>query len=155
MIENILKEHYGLTLLKAEKSRIGAGSDTWFVQCREGCYVLKFPSEGEINHPEREPELCQFLLEQGIPACCFLKNRQGSFLSFNDSGRLFHLQRFFEGKVYDLNKAPSWLLCQSAGLLGKIHKALKGYEGLPEGIGPGFFQHMTPQRAAMSYERSL
>lgn len=80
-METLLLKNYGLHLLNAEKSKIGAGSDTWFLNCLEGRFVLKFPATSEINHPELEPQLCSFLRENGVPACDFLKNADGNFLS--------------------------------------------------------------------------
>ena len=153
-MKETLMQQYGLELLEARKATVGAGSDTWFVTCREGKYVVKYPSESEINHPEREPELCSFLIKKGIPACQFLKNRNGAYISEDREGRSFHLQKFAEGSTYDLNKAPEWLLCESARMLGRIHTALAEYPPLPEGIGRGFFEFMTPERAIRSYERS-
>lgn len=107
MMNELLKEQYGLQVLKAEKSKVGAGSDTWFVTCADGRYVVKYPAQSEINHPEQEPELCEFLLERGIPVCRFLKNREGNYLSTDAAGRQFHVQHFIEGKTYELNTAPS------------------------------------------------
>ncbi len=107
MMNELLKEQYGLRVLKAEKSKVGAGSDTWFVTCADGNYVVKYPAQSEINHPEQEPELCEYLLERGIPVCRFLKNREGNYLSTDAEGRLFHVQLFIEGKTYELNTAPS------------------------------------------------
>lgn len=78
MIEELLEKQYGLHCLQARKSTVGAGSDTWFVRCAEGEYVLKFPAASEINHPELEPELCAFLRANGVPACDFLKNCAGN-----------------------------------------------------------------------------
>lgn len=153
-MHNILKEQYGLTVREVRKSAVGAGSDTYFITCDEGKFVVKHPSASEINHPEQEPQLCEFLLARGIPACQFLRNRQGSFLTQSSQG-MFHVQRFIEGTMYDLNAAPSWLLTASAEMLGRIHAALRDYEGLPEGIGNGFFQYMTPARGKESYLRSL
>ena len=149
-----LKEKYGLDLLSMEKSSVGAGSDTFFATCTDGKYVVKYPASSEINHPEQEPELCDYLLNQGIPVCQFLRNKDGNFLTTGENGRYFHVQRFIEGKMYDLNAAPHWLLTESAQMLGKIHAALRGYQ-LPIGIGADFFKHMTPQRALASYKQSL
>lgn len=151
----LLKEKYDLDLLHIEKSSIGAGSDTYFVTCTDGKYVVKYPASSEINHPEAEPELCQYLLEKGIPVCQFLRNKEGTFLTADETGRQFHVQRFIEGQVYDLNTAPIWLLSESAQMLGKVHSALREYEGLPVGIGAEFFQYMTPVQALESYRRSL
>ncbi|MBO5353533.1 MAG: phosphotransferase [Lachnospiraceae bacterium] len=154
-IEQVLLEQYGLTVTALEKSSVGAGSDTWFATCKDGRYVVKYPSVSDINHPEQEPELCEYLLENGIPVCQFVKNKQGELVSVDGQGRIFHVQKYIEGDMYDWHEAPEWLLMESAGLLGKIHTTLKNYHGLPMGIGEGFFQYMTPEHAQESYHRSL
>ena len=155
MFEKIIWEQYNLHLYSAQRAATGAGSDTWFLRCREGSYVLKFPADSEINHPEAEPELCTFLRTHGIPACDFLKNKNGSYLSQNSDGRVFTVQRRFSGITPEWNCASETLLLESAELLGKIHSVLQEYPILPEGIGAGFFAAMTPQRALTSYRCSL
>ena len=117
--------------------------------------MVKYPASSEINHPEAEPELCEYLLRKGIPVCQFLRNKEGKFLTVDGNGRQFHVQRFIEGKVYDLNTAPDWLLTESAQMLGRIHAALKECSGLPIGIGSDFLKYMTPERALESYRCSL
>lgn len=156
MTESLLKENYDLKPpFKIQKSEVGAGSDTYFISCEQGKYVLKFPCTSEINHAENEPALCEYLLAKGVPACRFIKNKSGEYIGKDESGRIFHLQQFIEGKVFDLNCAPDWLLEQSARMLGRIHLALRDYPNLPEGIGKGFFEFMTPENAMLSYKKSL
>lgn len=155
MFEELLSRHYGLHVRHAQHAPTGAGSDTWFLTCAEGDYVLKFPASGAIDHPEAEPELCAFLRVHGIPACAFLKNSAGRYLSQDDGGRVFTVQRRFPGDTPEWNTAPEALLLESAELLGKIHAVLQAYPALPEGIGADFFARMTPQRALESYRRSL
>ena len=154
-ITKILYDRYGLTVTAAIKSSVGAGSDIWFVTCEDGKYVMKFPSESDINNPEQEPRLCEFLLQQGIPVCQFIRNKDDALVSVDEAGKVFHVQKFLEGIMYDWHEAPDWLLTESAAMLGKFHTALKNYEGLPTGIGEGFFQYMTPERARNSYQASL
>ena len=155
MIGAIFKQQYDLELISIEKSSVGAGSDTWFVTCKDGKYVMKYPSKSEINNPRQEPRICEFLNQSGIPACQFVKNKQGQYLSVDSEVKQFHVQRFIEGRMYEWNTAPKWLLTESAQLLGKIHTTLRGYQGLPIGIGENFFNFMTPRNAAHSYNRSL
>lgn len=155
MIEQLLLQHYGLTADTIEKSAIGAGSDTYFVTCQNGRYVMKFPATSSMNNPEAEPEVCEFLLGAGIPVCQFIRNKSGAFLSCDKDGRRFHLQRFIEGKTHALNEAPDWLLTQQAETLEKIYTTLRDYKGLTEGIGEGFFRHMTPENASRSYAETL
>lgn len=155
MFEKILLEQYGLHLYSEQRTLTGAGSDTWFLHCKEGNYVLKFPAESEINHPTAEPKLCSFLRAHGIPACDFLKNKKGSYISLNSKGLIFTVQRRFLGTTPEWNSASETLLLESAELLGKIHRVLREYPMLPNGIGAGFFANMTPQRALNSYRHSL
>lgn len=154
MVDILLKRLYGLNVLRIEKSTVGAGSDTYFAKCAEGKVVVKFPSVSEINDPESEPKLCEFLLEKGINVCEFIRNKDGNYLSSDDSGRAFHVQKFIEGRVYELNSAPDWLLSKSAEMLGKIHTALKAYEGLPVGIGADFFRRFERLRDIVSKKHS-
>lgn len=124
-IELILLNEYNLEVLAVTKSSVGAGSDTWFVTCRDGKYVMKYPCESEINHPEQEALLGEYLNQRGIPVCQFVKNKKGEYITFDDKGRLFHVQRFIEGHTYDWHTAPKWLMTEMSQLLGKIHTALK------------------------------
>lgn len=155
LMKTLLKKQYDLDVLSIEKSSVGAGSDTFFVTCKEGKFVLKFPSPSDINNPQLEPELCELLLSKGISVCKFIKNKSGAFLSLDENERVFHLQEFIEGKTYDWNTAPDSLLDQSARTLGKIHAALRGVDFLPVGIGEDFFRYMTPENALRSYENTL
>ena len=155
MFEELLQSEYGLHLRQAQRASTGAGSDTWFLRCEEGDYVLKFPARSAINHPEIEPELCAYLRSQGVPACDFLKNGTGEYISRDDAGRVFTVQRCFPGVTPEWNSASEALLLESAELLGKIHRVLRSYPKLPEGIGAAFFANMTPRRAIESCRRSL
>ena len=154
-MNQLLHRLYGLTPLDTEKSAVGAGSDTYFVRCKEGRVVVKFPARSDINHPEQEPALCEYLNRAGVPACRFLKNLEGSYVSRDGDGRIFLVQEFIEGHVPVLNEAANWLMDASADMLGRIHAALRDYPGLPVGIGEDFFRFMTPERALESYDRSL
>lgn len=149
-----LKQYYGIDVLNIEKASIGAGSDTYFVQTSKSKYVAKFPSDSNINYPKQEPALCNYMLNKGLPVCEFIANAQGEYLTPIDD-RLLQVQRFLEGTTYDLHSAPNWLMNEMAAMLGRIHAALKEYPPLPEGIGKGFFQYMTPDNALRSYHNSL
>lgn len=155
MDKEIIKNFYDSKIIDVEKTAVGAGSDTYFITCEHGKYVVKYPYISEMNNPDNEPDLCEFLLSQGICVSEFIKNREGNFVSKDENGRKFHLQKFVEGKMYELNAAPKWLLNESARLLGKIHTALIDYPVLPEGIGSNFFKFMTPATAMKSYMNTL
>lgn len=154
-LPELLLKKYGLHAERCVQSQVGAGSDTWFADCREGRYVVKFSSVSGINHPEMEVELCRHLLQKGLPVCRFLPDAEGRYLSVDDEGRSFHVQAFIEGTCPALNSAEPWLLDASAVMLGRIHAALADDPVLPVGIGEDFFRYMTPDAARRSYERSI
>ncbi len=154
MVERVLEESYGLRIDSIEKAAEGAGSNTYFICSDNEKYVLKNPDNSSINNPELEPELCEFLLNEGIYASKFIRNRNGEYITRVDN-QIYHMQKHINGIVHELNRAPDWLMIESAELLGKIHTVLEEYKPLPEGIGKGFFEFMTPERAKDSYLSSL
>lgn len=154
-INTFLKQHYGLDVQSCHRMTVGVGGDTFRVDTATGRYVFKIIKADAINHPEQEATLCHYLREKGVPASEFLPNLQGALCCPWDSARLCHLQRFVEGQRFPMNTAPNWLMVESPLLLARIHQALTAYPALPEGIGAGFFTHMTPDVALQSYGRSL
>lgn len=154
-MKELLKQYYDLGITNMKKATVGAGSDTYFVDGETARYVVKFPAVSEINHPEAEAEVCAFLQKKGLSVCRFIRNNRGEILSTDEKGRVFHVQEYVEGTLYDWNTAPDWLLKEAAEVLGQIHTALKEYEGLPTGIGADFFRYMTPEHALHSYEGTL
>ena len=150
----IMEKEYGIRPLRLQRLQVGAGSNTYRIEADKGIFILKNPNSNEINNPELEPKLCEFLLERGIAVSQFVKNRHGSYITLVED-EIYHLQRFIEGRNFGLNEAPAWLMEESAKTLGRIHQELKSYEHLPEGIGTGFFKHMTPERVKGSYKASL
>ncbi len=155
MIIDLVKKYYGIIVETVEKSPMGVGADTYFITSGDEKFVLKFPFENAMNHPQNEPELCAYLSKKGLPVSEFLRNYSGNFISADPEGRIFHLQKFVNGQVYGVNQAPQWLLIQSAQVLGKIHTALFDYKGLPEGIGKGFFNYRTRAIALDAYKLTL
>lgn len=146
---------YGLKLDDVRRSKYGVGSSTYFVTCAEARYVVKYISENEMNNPEIEIALCEYLLKQNISVCRFVKNKQGQVLSVDENGRIFNIQHFISGLTYKYNEAPDWLMEEAAVMLGKIHKCLENYNPLPSGIGADFFKYRTPQGTLASYEGML
>ena len=146
---------YGIEINSMEIADKGAGSLTYFVSAGDKKYVVKYASDNEINHPELEPKLCDFLCKHGIAACEFIVNQQGKVLSEDENGRRFHMQKFIEGKTYAYNEAPDFLLEKAPELLAEIHEVLRDFEELPEGIGESFFKNRRPEQMAQSFHNSL
>lgn len=146
---------YGIEIETMETSGNGAGGLAYFVTANGGKYVVKYPSDNEMNHPETEISVCGQLLKKGIPACRFIPDKHGRMLSTDENGRRFTVQQFYEGVTYGCNEAPVNLQKASAVLLAEIHAAMKDMENIPTGIGGGFFEHRKPQYMQESYLQTL
>lgn len=143
---------YGMEIETMEPSGNGAGGLTYFVTATGRKYVVKYPSDNEMNHPDVEIRVCQSLLAKGIPACRFVPNQQGKLISTDENGRRFTVQHYYEGITYGYHEAPVDLQPQSASLLAKIHEAMKDLEEIPVGIGADFFACRKPEAMKDTYE---
>lgn len=146
---------YDIETETMETSGNGAGGLTYFVTACGKRYVVKYPTDNEMNHPEMEIKVCEMLLQKGIPACRFIPNKHGKMLSTDESGRRFTLQHFYEGITYDYNEASENMQKESAALLAKIHIAMKDMEDIPIGIGSDFFAYRKPEYMRDTYVATL
>jgi len=146
---------YDIEIDDMQTSENGAGGLTYFVSVCGRKYVVKYPSENEMNHPETEAEICGKLNEMGIPACRFIPNRHGDVLSSDETGRRFTVQEFYEGETFAYNEAPAEYQKMSAQMLAGIHAAMKELDPLPTGIGADFFRYRKPQNMHGIYEKTL
>ena len=146
---------YGMEIETMEPSGNGAGGLTYFVTATDRKYVVKYPSDNEMNHPDVEIRVCQALLAKGIPACRFVPNQLGKLISTDENDRRFTVQHYYEGITYGYHEAPVDLQPQSASLLAKIHEAMKDLEEIPVGIGADFFACRKPEAMKDTYEATL
>ncbi len=146
---------YGIEIEVMEALGNGAGSLTYLVTAENKKFVVKYPSDNEMNNPEVEIKVCEELLEKGIPACKFVPNNQGKLISKDENGRRFTLQHFYEGITYEYNEAPTDLQAQSASCLAKIHRAMRDLENIPIGIGADFFTYRKPEYMGEAYSETL
>ena len=153
-MSQVLLQEYGLDVQQVRQMTTGVGGDTYLVQTSRDKFIYKIADANEINHPEAEPEICNFLFEKGIEVSDFLKNKSGHFVTPYDDKRVSHVQKYIEGKVFPMNTAPEWFMIQTPTLLGRIHNELRDYKELPMGIGKEFFKYMTPDSARQSYLHS-
>ncbi len=153
-ISEILSSEYGLDVHEIQRMTVGVGGDIFLVQASQGKYIYKIADANEMNHPEEEPQICDFLYQKGMDVSAFLKNRSGYFVTTYDDNRVSHVQTYIEGKVFGMNEVPEWFMKQSPVLLGRIHNELRGYKALQMGIGEDFFRYMTPESARNSYIHS-
>lgn len=154
-IKKILFDNFNLHISNVKKVTSGVGGYTYIITSSEGNFIYKISSLDEMNHPDLEAELCDYLFKSGIPVAEFIKNKDASFHVKQNDKLLGHLYRFVEGKVYKMNAAPEWYMEQTPILLANIHNKLKSYKELPEGIGSNFFKFMTPDSSKKSFVDSL
>ena len=146
---------YDIEIETMEPFENGAGGLTYLVKADGKRFVVKYPSENEMNNPDVEIRVCKELLDKGIPACRFIPNKQGKMISADEDGRRFTVQHFYEGITYDYNEAPIHLQAQSAASLAKIHEAMKDIENIPVGIGADFFTYRKPENMRDAYADTL
>lgn len=146
---------YDIEIASMEISENGAGGLTYIVKTDNQKFVVKYPTDNEMNNPDVEIRVCDKLLEKGIPACRFVPNKQGNMISTDENGRRFTLQHFYEGITYGYHEAPVHLQRESACFLAKIHDTMKDFEDIPIGIGADFFQYRKPEHMRDAYTDTL
>ncbi|MGN1417286.1 MAG: DUF2087 domain-containing protein, partial [Oscillospiraceae bacterium] len=146
---------YDIEIGSMEISGNGAGGLTYFVTAGGKRYVVKYPTDNEMNHPEMEIRVCEMLLNKGIPACRFISDKHGKMLSADESGRRFTVQHFYEGVTFDYNESTEKMQRESAVMLARIHAAMKDMENIPIGIGSDFFAYRKPGYMRASYTDTL
>jgi len=146
---------YDIEIESMEPTENGAGGLTYIVTSGDKKYVVKYPSENEMNHPDLEIKVCEILLRKGIPACRFIPNKQGKMLSTDETGRRFTVQAFYEGSAYAYNESSCHMQKEAASLLAKIHNAMKDLDGIPAGIGEEFFKYRKPEYMKEAYRPTL
>ncbi|WP_438433693.1 phosphotransferase [Gorillibacterium sp. sgz500922] len=154
-VVSIVSLNYDIGDIRAV-SRIssGIGSISYFIRSSTGEFVLKDHELNGMNHPENEAMILDALREAGIPVSKIRPTKQGSPV-LKLGSKVYHLQEYVQGTLYGRNAAPPWLLDSSAGMLGQIHAAMSTLDPLPTGMSQGFFDYMTPERAASGYEETL
>ena len=146
---------YGIEIETMETSENCAGGLTYFVQANGRKYVVKYPSDNEMNNPDTEIRVCEKLLDKGIPACRFIPNKHGKMISADENGRRLTVQHFYEGITYGYHEAPVDLQAQSASFLARIHEAMREIEDIPVGIGAEFFACRKTEHMNNAYMRTL
>lgn len=146
---------YDIEIKTMEPSSNGAGSLTYFVTTEKSKYVVKYPSENNMNHIDIEVHVCEELIKKDVPACRFLPNREGKMISVDENGRRFTIQHYYEGTVYSYNGAPLEVQTKSAAFLAKLHNAMRDIDDIPVGIGEDFLKYRRAECMRASYIKTL
>ena len=161
MLEKSTVTEKDIKILLADKYRIrqvnnvihlkSGSANCYRIQTAEGDFILKeFQSEYSVNDVKMEPIVTEFVRERGIPATRSLPTMTGEYV-WEFRGRAFHLQEFVQGIIFANNKAPYWLLQDSARILGRLHQILSDFPLLKEGMGPEWFGKWNVDRSRQQY----
>jgi Ser/Thr protein kinase RdoA (MazF antagonist) len=133
-IRSILTERYRIGEVGNITSLSGGSAHCYRIQTSNGQFVLKeFPLKYTVEELRSEPAITDFVRRHGVPAATFTATTEGEYV-WSYRGRAFHLQEFVEGTVFPQNEAPDWLMRESAILLGRLHRALRGFPALRQGF---------------------
>jgi len=150
-IKIILADKYGIDKINNVIHLKSGSANCYRIQAAEGEFILKeFQSEYSVNDIEMEPTITEFVRERGIPAARFLPTLTGEYV-WEFRGHAFHLQEFVYGVTFANNKAPYWLLQDSARILGRLHQILKDFPPLKEGFGSEWFDRWNVDRSRRQY----
>jgi Putative homoserine kinase type II (protein kinase fold) len=132
----------------------GYGSNSYYILSDKGEFIFKDIDINGMNHPEHEATILAELWENNVPVSEIYPANSGETV-LKANNRVYHLQKYIDGKIYGRNTAPEWLLSESARMLGKIQKTMEKLPLLPNGLSQSFFDYMTPERAKSNNETTL
>jgi hypothetical protein len=87
----------------------GYGSKAYYVLSAQGEYIFKEIEQNTMNHPENEAGIIEELKKNDLPVAEIYFTKSGASI-LETENRVFHLQKYVEGKIYMHNAAPEWLL---------------------------------------------
>lgn len=76
------------------------------------------------NHSSYEINVCNLLNLNGVTTSVFVQNMFGETISCLNKNISFHVQKFVEGKSWEKNSAPDWLVDESISYISKVHTVL-------------------------------
>ncbi|MDF2936784.1 MAG: aminoglycoside phosphotransferase [Paenibacillaceae bacterium] len=132
----------------------GYGGSVYSVVSDNGEFILKDIDQNGMNHPENEGRILETLRLAGLPVARICPTKEGEPV-VRQGGHVYHLQTRIQGNSCQRNTAPEWLLYELGHTLGKIQFHMGSLDPLPTGMGQGFFDYVTPERAIRSHQATL
>ncbi len=153
-VQELVGPRYAVGTIHAVVPVEGGRSACYRIASDTGEYVLKvFPPEHSMAELRIEPAVTEFLFNQGYPVARLVATTAGEWV-WEHAGRAHHLQEFVEGEVHSQNRAPDWLLRESASLLGRLHRELAGFGPMRRGFHENWFR-WDPAKMRDKYEGLL
>ncbi len=149
IIRDLLKENYNISVREVQKLPFGT-ANCYRVEAANGTFFLKeFQSGFPEDAVSREAELVNFLKKNRFPTAAVLPASDGRpYISHN--GRLIYVQEFLPGRTY-ANDLPHRYRSDMAGLLGRLHVLLRGYD-LPEEMGKAWLDGYSVEKTQAQYD---
>lgn len=123
-IKELLKEKYGLNVLRVEKINRGSAN----IYNIDDEYVLKeFSSDRKVSDIEKEYKVIKYLDSQGFRVPKYVETLEG-MCYFVYRERIIIVQVFLSGYAMENNTGDYEKTMESATILGKLSKALENYD---------------------------
>ena len=154
-IRALLLDKYRLRDITGVDILTGGRADCYRIRTPRRDYVLKvFPPGQPITSVQDEPEVTAFLRDRGISVARLIPTHTGEYV-WQHQERLWHLQEHIDGRIFQQNTAPDWLMRDAARLLGRLHRELRDFRPLNAGFHNDWFTQWSPARTRRQYEELI
>lgn len=154
-IKQVILNNYDIEkIVGMSQMNNGIGSNSYYIFSDNGEFIFKDIEHNHMNYPENEDIILSILKDDDIPVPQIYKTIRGDSV-ICEGEKKYHMQTFAEGKIYEHNTAPDWLLTQSAEMLGKIQNSLSRLQPLPLGLSQEFLNYFTPEVAIANHTNTL
>jgi Ser/Thr protein kinase RdoA (MazF antagonist) len=153
-VQELIGPRYAVGTIHSVAPIEGGRSACYRITSDTGKYVLKvFPPKYSAADLRVEPAVTEFLFKREYPVARLVPTTAGEWV-WEHAGRAHHLQQFVQGEVHAQNRAPDWLVRESAVLLGRLHKELAGFAPMKRGFHENWFR-WDPAKKRHEYEELL
>ena len=128
-LKNIVKEKYGLEVIKSEKINRGSASITKIYTDKKEYVLKEFQEKYNKDFIIKEIDIVNFLSNRNMKVPVYIKCLDGKYY-FEENERVVILQEYIDGYTIDNNKGNMDQVIESAKYLGMITKELESYDEL-------------------------
>ncbi|MBR2708520.1 MAG: phosphotransferase [Bacilli bacterium] len=128
-LKNIVKEKYGLEVIKSEKINRGSASITKIYTDKKEYILKEFQEKYNKDFIIKEIDIVNFLSNRNMKVPVYIKCLDGKYY-FEENERVVILQEYIDGYTIDNNNGNMDQVIESAKYLGMITKELESYDEL-------------------------
>ena len=122
----LLLLHYGITLVSLQRLKLGSANCYRVFDGTKYYFLKEFQSAFSDDTVVQEAKLLDFLVDTDIPVTRFYKTLSGEY-TFRHKDHVICLEKYIDGKSYGYDDLPPEFILPLGAMLGKLHRALKGY----------------------------